>query len=60
MEINIAEFNQKKFENWHSVECWVECFLIDDQIPFRIEVDNDYKFVLTYACSNRQFQGESN
>lgn len=59
MEINIAEYNQKKFDNFNSAACFVECFLIDDKIPFRIEVDNDYQFVLTYACSNRQFQGES-
>lgn len=58
MEVNIAEFAQKRFTNFNSAACFVECFLIDEKIPFRIEVDNDDGFVLTYACSNRQFQGE--
>ena len=59
MEINIAEYNQKKFECWTGLSSFIEFFLVDDKIPFKVEVDSEYKFIITYYCSNRHFKGES-
>lgn len=53
MEINIADVNQSRFTDYINLVSFIEVFLLEKKIPFKVEVDNEYSFILTYACTNR-------